>query len=174
MRWTSALLAALTVGVGVSTSLAASPSAAVLRKVLPVQRGLVIHVGAADARLAGELARFLDQVHTERLSFDGLADLVPGDFAAHWQQTLEFLKVLTDVWPTVVADAGALDAAERRNRVFEAQAQAWRESPPADPVIAAGSTGSIPATADLLAVVAGLPRGAVVLPGLDLEATDAA
>ena len=34
-------------------------------------------------------------------------------------------------------------------------------------MIAAGSTGSIRATADLLALVAGLPRGAVVLPGLD-------
>jgi ATP-dependent helicase/nuclease subunit B len=34
-------------------------------------------------------------------------------------------------------------------------------------VIAAGSTGSIPATAELLAVIARLPKGAVVLPGLD-------
>ena len=35
------------------------------------------------------------------------------------------------------------------------------------PVIAAGSTGSIPATADLLRAIARLPRGALVLPGLD-------
>ena len=35
------------------------------------------------------------------------------------------------------------------------------------PVIAAGSTGSIPATADLLRAIAELPRGALVLPGLD-------
>ena len=34
-------------------------------------------------------------------------------------------------------------------------------------MIAAGSTGSIPATAELLKVIAGLPNGAVVLPGLD-------
>ena len=49
-----------------------------------------------------------------------------------------------------------------------ARTQAWREQPPSTPVVAAGSTGSIPATAELLAVVAGLPAGAVVLPGLDL------
>jgi ATP-dependent helicase/nuclease subunit B len=36
-------------------------------------------------------------------------------------------------------------------------------------VIAAGSTGSIPATAALLGTIAGLPQGGVVLPGLDLE-----
>ena len=35
-------------------------------------------------------------------------------------------------------------------------------------VIAAGSTGSMPATAKLLGVIARLERGAVVLPGLDL------
>src|SRR3546814_2198471 len=35
------------------------------------------------------------------------------------------------------------------------------------------STGSIPATAELLRTVAGLPQGAVVLPGLDLESDDA-
>src|SRR5262249_55193517 len=37
------------------------------------------------------------------------------------------------------------------------------------PVIAAGSTGSMPATAELIAAIATLARGAVVLPGLDLE-----
>ncbi len=37
------------------------------------------------------------------------------------------------------------------------------------PVIAAGSTGSMPATAKLLAAIAQLPHGAVVLPGLDTD-----
>jgi ATP-dependent helicase/nuclease subunit B len=43
---------------------------------------------------------------------------------------------------------------------------------PARPVIAAGSTGTVPATARLLAVIASLPNGAVVLPGLDLSLDD--
>ena len=41
------------------------------------------------ARLARELARLIDQIQTERLSYDGLAGLVPEEFAAHWQETLE-------------------------------------------------------------------------------------
>ena len=46
--------------------------------------------------------------------------------------------------------------------------------PPPGPVIAAGSTGSIPATARLLAAIACLPNGAVVLPGLDTDLDAAA
>lgn len=124
-------------------------------------------------RLAAELARLLDQVETEGLSFDRLADLVPADYAAHWQSTLQFLRILTDEWPAVQTTLGVLGPAERRRRLLEAQAEAWRRDPPRDPVIAAGSTGSIPATAALLRVIADLPQGMVVLPGLD-RASDAA
>jgi ATP-dependent helicase/nuclease subunit B len=125
------------------------------------------------ARLAGELARLIDQAHTERLDFARLKDLVPDDFAEHWRMTLDFLTIVTESWPKVLAEEGALDPAERRNRLLEAQAAVWRRHPPAHPIIAAGSTGTIPATADLLDVVARLPRGAVVLPGLDRDADDA-
>ncbi len=124
------------------------------------------------ARLAAELARLLDQVHTERLSFDRLADLAPDDLAEHWQVTLDFLGILTERWPALLAAEGGTDPAARRNLALDARAAAWRRDPPRHPVIAAGSTGSIPATADLLAVVAGLPDGSVVLPGLDRDLDD--
>ncbi|NQV83685.1 MAG: double-strand break repair protein AddB [Rhodospirillales bacterium] len=123
------------------------------------------------ANLGLELARLLDQVHTERLSFDGLGSLTPDEFAEHWRETLEFLTILTELWPGLLKDKNAIDAAERRNRLFDAQGQAWAANPPPGPVIAAGSTGSIPATADLLAVIAQMEGGAVVLPGLDRDAT---
>ncbi|MGB1546950.1 MAG: double-strand break repair protein AddB, partial [Alphaproteobacteria bacterium] len=121
------------------------------------------------AYLAAELARLLDRVETERLSFEGLATLVPADYAAHWQETLAFLKILTDHWPAILAEEGCIDPADRRNRLLEAQAAAWTHTPPKGPVIAAGSTGSIPATADLLKVIANLPNGRLVLPGLDRQ-----
>ncbi len=119
------------------------------------------------ARLAEELARLLDSVQIERLSFDGLAGLVPDRYASHWQLTLRFLQVLTRHWPDILADEQALDPADRRNRLIAAQADLWRHDPPTDPVVAAGTTGTMPATADLLGVVARLPQGCVVLPGLD-------
>lgn len=129
---------------------------------------------AADQAMlfARELARLIDQVHTEGLSFEGLSGLVPDEFASHWQMTLDFLHIVTDAWPKILAEEGAIDPAARRNLLLDSQARLWERDPPAHAVIAAGSTGSIPATARLLAVIASLPKGAVVLPGLDRKLDD--
>jgi len=125
------------------------------------------------AALAASLARFLDTVATEGATFARLADLVPQDLAAHWQTVYKFLEILPSQWPHILAAEGALDPAERRNRLLERQAAIWRRSPPSDPVIAAGLTGGIPVMTGLLSVVAKLDRGAVILPGLDRRADEA-
>ncbi|UCH74222.1 MAG: double-strand break repair protein AddB [Rhodospirillales bacterium] len=117
--------------------------------------------------LARELARLLDQIQTERLDTQALEHLAPEQFAEHWQDVLEFLAIVTESWPGILADEDCIDPADRRNRLLEAQAERWRAVPPQTPVVAAGSTGSIPATAELLSVIAQLPHGRIVLPGLD-------
>ncbi|WP_252509743.1 double-strand break repair protein AddB [Thalassospira sp. TSL5-1] len=118
------------------------------------------------ARLAGELARFLDQVQTENCQFDDLEGLVPAEFAQHWQLTLEFLQILTKFWPDILADQGVSDRAARRNAMIAAQIELWQSNPPAYPVIVAGSTAPFPALRDLMGAVLALPQGRVVLPGL--------
>jgi ATP-dependent helicase/nuclease subunit B len=118
-----------------------------------------------------ELARLLDQVHTERLSFSKLATLVPEEYADHWRETLEFLTILTEAWPKVLKERSSIDAAERRNLMFDGQVRSWTANPPSGLVIAAGSTGSIPSTANLLSCIARLENGSVVLPGLDRTVT---
>ncbi len=128
---------------------------------------------AQAAQLAFELARLVDRVQTERLSFDRLAGLAPDRYAAHWQQTLAFLRIVTEHWPRVLAELGCIDPADRRNRLVAAQIALWRRRPPAGPVVVAGSTGSVPATADLIEAVAGLPDGLIVLPGLDRSLDEA-
>jgi ATP-dependent helicase/nuclease subunit B len=50
--------------------------------------------------------------------------------------------------------------------------EAWGWRPCPDPVIVAGSTGSIPATRALIEAVLALPQGVVALPGLDMAADD--
>ncbi|MGF1454782.1 MAG: double-strand break repair protein AddB [Alphaproteobacteria bacterium] len=119
------------------------------------------------ARLARDLGAFLDEVQTAEADLAGLKTLAPDRFAVHWQHTVQFLSILTDAWPAVLDEQGVMDRQIRRARLIDALARRWEASPPTDPVIAAGSTGSVPATRRLLQVIAGLPEGAVVLPGLD-------
>ena len=130
--------------------------------------------GAVDqsVRLARALAGLLDEIQIARLDPQGLADLAPEEYATHWQQVLSFLSLITDNWPAILAERGLMDPAARRNALLERLAESWAATPPAHPVIAAGSTGSVPATRDLLAVIARMPLGAVVLPGLDTGADD--
>ena len=120
-------------------------------------------------RLAGELATLMDQVDTAGVSYDALTEIVPADLASHWSVTLDFLKIISQHWPAILDDEKALNPAARRDRLIRALAHAWSATPPDCPVFAAGSTGTVPATAELLSVVARLPDGAVVLPGLERD-----
>lgn len=122
---------------------------------------------AGIIRLARDLATLIDEAETAEIDWAGLDEIVPQALAAHWQTTREFLKIVTEHWPAIISAEGHLGPAARRRLLLDAQTALWAERPPAHPVIAAGSTGSIPAVARLLAQVAKLPKGQVVLPGLD-------
>jgi ATP-dependent helicase/nuclease subunit B len=92
---------------------------------------------------------------------------VTGNLAGWWQVTLEFLGIVTDAWPKFLEESDRSNPAAHRSALIRSEAARLRRNPPTGPVIAAGSTGSIPATAELLAAIARLPGGAIVLPGLD-------
>ncbi|TIP48157.1 double-strand break repair protein AddB [Mesorhizobium sp.] len=130
---------------------------------------VVVPASAADAIwLARDLARLMDEIETEGTDWTRLADLVTGNLAGWWQVTLDFLSIVTENWPNLLEERNRSNPAAHRNTLIRLEAARLKRNPPTGPVIAAGSTGSIPATAELLAVIAGLPSGAVVLPGLDL------
>jgi ATP-dependent helicase/nuclease subunit B len=118
-------------------------------------------------RLAGALAAFLDEVALEGADLDALDGLVPENLARHWQITTILLKGIAADWREWLARQGLMDIGARRVAALRAQAEAWRRAPPAHPVVAAGigAGGTIPAAAELLAVVASLPSGAIVLQG---------
>jgi ATP-dependent helicase/nuclease subunit B len=129
---------------------------------------LVTRHPVAALALADDLARLMDDMTTREVPWERLDELVPDEFDQYWQLTLRFLLIAREVWPSILAERGAIEPAMRRDRLIAAEA-ARLASRPGKPVIAAGSTGSMPATAKLLAAIAGLPHGAVVLPGLDTE-----
>ncbi|MEI9901900.1 MAG: hypothetical protein WDN31_19315 [Hyphomicrobium sp.] len=137
-------------------------------------QGQPIAQSAAQAlKLARELGSLLDELAIDGVPFDKLEALVEGNFASHWRRTLDFLAIVGKTWPDVLKERGQVDALDRRTQSIRAQAERWRAQPPETPVIAAGSTGSQPATRALLAAIASLPNGAVVLPGLDRDMDEA-
>lgn len=119
--------------------------------------------------LAKALGHFMDHIYTEDLSLDNLHDLVPENFAEHWQITLDFLKVISEHWPKILKENNVIDATDRRNRLIKSLTQHWEYRPPHERIIAAGSTGSIPATSAFLNLIANIENGSVILPGLDQD-----
>ncbi len=132
---------------------------------------LVADNPAAALALADDLARLMDDMTTRQVSWDRLDDLVPDAYDRYWQLTLDFLKIAREAWPAILAERGAVEPVARRDALIKAEAARLAGSD--GPVIAAGSTGSMPATAALIATIARLPNGAVVLPGLDTDLDDA-
>jgi ATP-dependent helicase/nuclease subunit B len=128
-------------------------------------RPLVANTPASALALADALARLIDDMTTRQVDWDKLDTLVPERFDEYWQRTLEFLKIAREAWPAILDERGRIEPAARRDLLIEEERKRLVASK--DPVIAAGSTGSMPATAKLLATIATLPHGAVVLPGLD-------
>jgi len=122
---------------------------------------------AQCAALADSLARVMDEVETQGCDLTRLKDLAPENLAEHWEGITRFLAVIRDTWPAILTEEKALNPAARRTLALKALGARLEASPPRHWVIAAGSTGSIPATAELMGVIARLPNGAVVLPGLD-------
>ncbi len=117
--------------------------------------------------LARDLAALIDEIETEGADWTRLVDLAGGELAEWWQVTLEFLTIITRHWPEYLLERNRSNPAFHRNALIDAEAARLAARLSDGPVIAAGSTGSIPATARLLATIARLPQGAVVLPGLD-------
>ena len=139
----------------------------------PAQAPLVLGGPASTLALSDDLARLIDDMTTRGVDWRALDGLVPDALDQYWQLTLRFLNIARDVWPDILKAHGRIEPAARRDLLIEAEA-ARLTGHINGPVIAAGSTGSMPATAKFLKVIAGLPQGAVVLPGLDTDLDDEA
>jgi ATP-dependent helicase/nuclease subunit B len=130
---------------------------------------------ASALEMADALGAFLDSLQIEELEpFEKLAGLVEADLADHWRVSRRFLEMALTQWPKRLAALGVMDVSERRVKLLRRLAEAWTDHPPAGVLVAAGSTGTAPATAALLKVIAQAPQGCVVLPGLDEGLSDEA
>jgi ATP-dependent helicase/nuclease subunit B len=128
--------------------------------------------GAAEGlRLAADLARTLDALLIEEIAPARLRDAVDetAELARHWEKSLAKLQLIYEAWPSILHGQGAIDLAERRNRLLHALADRWKSDPPPGFTVAAGITTAAPAVAALVGRVARMTAGMVVLPGLWLE-----
>ena len=132
---------------------------------------LVVGGPAATLALAGDLARLMDDMVTRGVPWERLDTLVPDQLDEYWKHSLQFLQIAREAWPNYLAEIGEIEPAARRDLLISAEA-ARLTSHARGPVIAAGSTGSMPTTAKFLHAVAKLPQGAVILPGLDTDLDD--
>lgn len=134
--------------------------------------------GAARLRLARELARTMDRLLVEDKTPEDLLepavlDMLE-DLSAHWQRSLRLFARVQARWRVRLNELGAVDAATRRNMLFDRAARRWRDETPKTPIVAAGVTSASPALARMLRAVAYLPDGAVILPDLDLSLSEEA
>ncbi len=124
---------------------------------------------------ADELAALMDQAALAGgVDWDKLKDLsgeLAPNLAEHWQVSADFLDIVMHAWPAFLKEEGLIDAQTRRLAAAEALKTRWRNQNPDHPVIIAGSTGTGAATRILMDAVLKLPRGLIVLPGLDPDLT---
>ena len=128
----------------------------------------------ADAfALAGDLAALIDEAILEDVPLARLAMGVPVDYrpeahSQYWSMTERLLAIAARHYPAMVAERGMTERYARFVRKLRVAIGQLQQDAPATPLVVVGSTGSVAATAESMAVVARLPMGAVVLPGLDL------
>ncbi len=141
------------------------------KRVVPGSAGLL--------RLARETAATMDRLLVEEVSPDDLMadrvlDLLASNVSEHWKDSIHIFARVQQRWRAVLDGRGEVDAATRRNMLFDRAGRKWRKSPPENPIVAAGVTSAAPALARMLSAIAHMPNGAVILPDLDLAMDEAA
>ena len=123
-------------------------------------------------RLSADLANLIDEMLIEGIEWTRLEKLVPTEFDRYWNVTLDFLKIAMEHWPLYLQSEGLIDKVARESLLIESRIARLQSGLEQSPIFALGSTGTQSTTARLLSAIARAPRGAVILPGLDLEMDD--
>lgn len=131
---------------------------------------------ASMLSLADPLMAILDDAAMEEIDLTKLHKLEElKSFAAkHFQDAAELFTILQNVWPNYLAEQGLMEPMARRVALLNALTRFWTENPPDHPVIIAGSTGTLTATAKLMDCVRHMPNGMIILPGVDTHLQESA
>lgn len=121
--------------------------------------------GAENAAfdLSQSLYDLFVEMQREGVDPDDIDDLDMRDHAAYWARSKAVLQVIKSGF---LPERGH-DIVARQRRQIETYLKTWRTTPPTDPILVAGSTGSHGTTRLFMEAVARLPQGAVIFPGFD-------
>lgn len=143
-----------------------------------VQLGRMEPSWPAALRAAGELSRTADLLTEYGIAHEHLATLqeqpVMQEGAAHWRDVSNLLALVTAAWPTWLREQGLIDPRERHARLLEGAAERLAADDKTPLIVAAGFLGTTPSSQMFIKRVAGLPRGAVVMPAYDTDLSDEA
>lgn len=128
---------------------------------------------AADANIANistalpvarDLIRMTDYLENEGVDIADMdwGAIVDEKYAAHFQAKAKMLNIISRVMP--ICGEGRQTVAQRRNADIRAWIDVVRNQN-FSRVIVCASTASVPATADLMAAIADLPNGRILLSG---------
>ncbi len=131
---------------------------------------------AGALSLADPLLSILDDAAMEEADLSAITQLedIQKTAAAHFQNAVKLYEIVQDFWPKRLAEIDQMDPMARRVALLNALTEIWTENPPDYPVIVAGSTGTLAASARLIRCVAHMEQGLVVLPGLNNNVPDTA
>jgi len=123
---------------------------------------------AGAVAMADPVLSILDDAAMEEVEMSSLAELeeIKAFAAEHFQNAAELYKIIQYYWPERLSETGQMEPMARRVALLKALTDLWMETPPDYPIIIAGSTGTLGATARLMRCVAHQKDGLVVLPGL--------
>ncbi len=115
-------------------------------------------------QVAESLAELLDLSYQYEVDLSKIADTIPTEsFSKHWQETVQFLDIIQQAWPQILAERGQIDAQDRLQRLIRSYAQ---KITPETPTLIAGLTGDLPAVAELMKSI--LKNGGdIFLDGVD-------
>lgn len=129
---------------------------------------------AEALRLARKLAELIDALEVDLIDFTQFADIkIEADLAGHWQSAYARLLQILPAYRAALTARKLMGPAERRNHLLAALEQRLAQNVDMPPIIAVGITTSAKAVARLLRRVALIPNGYVILPGVDLNLSDA-
>jgi len=118
---------------------------------------------------ADQLLLIMDDAAMEEVTLPGQEALedIRAKAAAHYQNASKLYEIVQRHWPEYLSAQNMMEPMARRVALLNALTDHWTQNPPDFPVIIAGSTGTLAATARLMHCAARLPESAIILPGID-------